>query len=198
MKSANQIKKQSIKSPPKTPFFKLNHIFFIFLLSSVVCLCFYTHHLSNFTDYKHRHYIFLFCNGILVFLIFNFHSTNTTSPKENQPVVTYKIKHQPLLLSSNIEQVPAMEEHEVEIEEENDDDDDVENGNWDGVTCYYNDVSIIQDQETEHRVAVVEEHETEESEEIAETEELNNRCSEFIRQMRERMKLESSSDYSRV
>ncbi|KAF5814628.1 hypothetical protein HanRHA438_Chr03g0125131 [Helianthus annuus] len=189
---ANQIKKQRINSPSKTHFFKLNDTVsvctFIFLLSSAVFLCFCTRNLSNFADYTDRHYIFLLCNGILAILIMNFHSTDVSSLKEDHLVVAYEIKHQPLILTPTIEQVSVSEEQDEEY------DDEIErNGNRVCVTCYHDDVSIVED-----GLVVVEDHETGESKEEAETEELNNRCAQFIRQMRERMKLESSSELNNL
>ncbi|MFS7921812.1 hypothetical protein Hanom_Chr03g00241341 [Helianthus anomalus] len=186
---ANQIKKHSINSPSKTHFFKLNDTvsvcIFIFLLSSAVLLCFCTQNLSNFADYTDRHYIFLLCNGILAILIMNFHSTDVSSSKEDHLVVAYEIKHQPLILTPTIEQVSVSEEQDEEIER---------NGDRVCVTCYHDDdVSIVED-----GLVVVEDHETGESKEEAETEELNNRCAQFIRQMRERMKLESSSELNNL
>ncbi|KAI3702652.1 hypothetical protein L6452_28400 [Arctium lappa] len=94
-----------------------------------------------------------------------------------------------------------MEEQKTEIEEEEDNDDDgmERNGNRVYVNEDRNAVSIIEDriedQMAEQQVGVVEEQETGESKEAAETEELNKRCEEFIRYMRERMKFESSCRY---
>ncbi|KAJ9551585.1 hypothetical protein OSB04_015630 [Centaurea solstitialis] len=218
MMMADQIKKHNIKSTPKTHFIKLNNIFsifiFIFLISFSVSICSYTHHFPNFTDSNDRHYIFLLCNGILFFLIMNFNSTHDSSLNQNQPV---EIDHPPVVVSSAMEPVAAVEE---EIEEEmgeqivEDDEEFKQNVNRVFVNEGRNDVSIIQDQiEDRKDISIikdqiedcndlsviedrmVEEQETGESEEAAETEELNKRCAEFIRNMKERMKFESSYRY---
>lgn len=83
-------------------------------------------------------------------------------------MITYEIKHQPMLMTSE------MEEHEEETEEKY-----VEN-------------------EAEQLFAAVEEQETGESKESAETEELNKRCAEFIAKMRQRMKFESLPVHSEL
>ncbi|KAI3702651.1 hypothetical protein L6452_28399 [Arctium lappa] len=251
---ADQIKKQNIKSTPKTHFFKLNNIFsifiFIFLISFSISICSYTHHFPNFTDSNDRHYIFVICNGILFFLFMNFDSTHGSSLKQNQHVMTDEIDHRPVLVSSPMEPVAAMDEQKKEIEEEGNDDGIERNGNQVYVNEYRNTVSIIEDhrmeeqkieieeeeeeeeeeedndddgmerngnrvyvnedrnavsiiedriedQMAEQQVGVVEEQETGESKDAAETEELNKRCAEFIRNMRERMKLESSCRHGR-
>ncbi|KAJ9551586.1 hypothetical protein OSB04_015631 [Centaurea solstitialis] len=209
MMMANQIKKHNIKSTPKTHFIKLNNIFsifiFIFLITFSVSICSYTHNFPNFTDSNDRHYIFILCNGILFFLIMNFNSTHDSSLKQNQPV---EIDHPPVVVSSTMEPVAVVEE---EIEE---DDEFEQNVNWVFVNDHCNDVSITEDQIedcndlsiTEDRIEdcndlsiiedrTVEEQETGESKEAEETEELNKRCAEFIRNMRERMKFESSWQY---
>nr|GEV06770.1 hypothetical protein [Tanacetum cinerariifolium] len=145
---------------------------FIFVFSSFVSLCSYTYHFSIYTDYNDRHYIFLLCNIILAFLIRNFDSTQGSSSKETPSVITYEM---------NIQKVAVEEEY----------DDAERKGTQVCVTDDENVVSVINDefevQEAEQCV-VVEEYETGE---LAETEELNKRCAEFISKMRERMRLES-------
>ncbi|KAI3702653.1 hypothetical protein L6452_28401 [Arctium lappa] len=194
----------NIKSTPKTHFIKLNNIFsifiFIFLISFSVSICSYTHNFPNFTDSNDRHYIFVICNGILCFLFMNFNSTHGSSLKQNQPVITDEFDHRPVLVSSAMEPVAAMDEQKEENEEEDNDDDGMErNGNRVYVNEDHNAVSIIEDriedQMAEEQFVVVEEQETGESKEA---EELNKRCAEFIRNMRERMKFESSCRYGRL
>ncbi|CAI9303938.1 unnamed protein product [Lactuca saligna] len=174
---SNHINKQT----PKTNFMKLNNmftifIFIIFFFSSTVSLSSYTHHFSSFD----RHYIFLLCNGILVFLIMNFGSTNSSSPKQNQSVITNETNFPPLLISS------AMEEQEQEQEEKIEEDD--ENIHIGSHVCVVEDDYVvsatqyqIEDQKAEIHFVVDEQ----------EIEELNRRCAEFIRKMKKRIKSES-------
>ncbi|KAI3497223.1 hypothetical protein L1887_39677 [Cichorium endivia] len=187
----------------KTHFIKLNIFsifFFIFIFSIFVSLCSYTHYFSTFD----RHYIFLLCNGILVFLIMNFDSTHVSSPKEIQSVITNEITHPPLLVPLAMEPVVAIKEQEQEQEEEiKEEDNEIEQIK--NVICViedHNAVSIIQDQveyqKAEILTAAIDEQETEESKEAAETKELNKKCAEFITKMKERMRLESSSRHSRL
>ncbi|KAI3828111.1 hypothetical protein L1987_02208 [Smallanthus sonchifolius] len=135
---------------------------FIFLFSFTLSLYSYTQNLSIYTAYNDRNFIFLICNGILAFLFINSSSTHVSSPKENQSVSTYEIKRQTLIMSS------AMEEQEEKREEDGD--------------------------EIDHDARSIIEYKTDdqyELEDAAETEELNKKCAEFIRKMRERMISES-------
>ncbi|KAI3708181.1 hypothetical protein L2E82_37306 [Cichorium intybus] len=169
---ANSINKQT----PKTQFIRFNIfsiIIFISIFSFTVSLCSYIHHFSSFD----KHYIFLICNGILVFLIMNFDSTHDSSPKENQSVTTNQINHPPVQIS------PTIEEQYQEEENEEDDGSD-RNGSWVCVTEDDNVVSVVEDQVEDQQAEIhfiVDEQETEE---------LNKRCAEFIRKMKQRIKSE--------
>ncbi|KAL7583668.1 uncharacterized protein LOC111889754 [Lactuca sativa] len=191
------------KGTPKTYFIKLNNIFsifiFIFIFSSFVSLCSYTHHFSSFD----RHYIFLLCNGILVFLIMNFDPNHVSSPKEIQSVVTSEINHPPLLIPSDMEPIAAVikeEEEQQQIKNEDNEIEQVENEVF--VFGDHNSLSVMHDQseyqKAENLIAFIDEQETVESKEAAETKELNKKCAEFITKMRERMRLESSSRHTLV
>ncbi|KAI3703961.1 hypothetical protein L1987_74160 [Smallanthus sonchifolius] len=122
----------------------------------------YTQNLSIFTYYNDRNFIFLICNGILAFLFINSSSAHVSSPKENHSVSTYEIKHQTLLKSS------AMQEQQEKMEEDG--------------------------HEIDHDALLIIEYKTDDQDEVedaAQKEELNRKCAEFIRKMRERMISES-------
>ncbi|CAH1444697.1 unnamed protein product [Lactuca virosa] len=174
---SNHINKQT----PKTNFIKLNNIvsifiFIIFFFSSSVCLSSYTHHFSSFD----RHYIFLLCNGILVFLIMNFDSTKSSSPKKNQSVITYETNLPPLLISSAMEEQEQEQEQKQEQEQEQEQEEKIEEDDESihigSHVCVVEDDYVvsaaqyqIEDQKAEIHFVVDEQ----------EIEELNRRCAEF-------------------
>ncbi|KAL8239354.1 hypothetical protein R6Q59_015921 [Mikania micrantha] len=170
------------KTQSKSHFFKLKNIVsiftFIILFTSTVSLYFYSHNLSIYTDYNDRNFIFLICNGILAFLFIISDSTRVSLPKENQTVGVYEIKHQTLIISSAMEQVPVIEEQEEEIDKHGD-----EIEKLVCVPCDHDDVlSIVQDEIDDQM----------EFDDAVDTEEFNKKCEDFIREMKERLKSEST------
>ncbi|XP_058218213.1 uncharacterized protein LOC131329152 [Rhododendron vialii] len=115
-----------------------------------------------FTYTTDRNYIFLFCNGLLAFLI------------KNSSAVDADQDHR----KSAHEKTELVREEVVEFKEEKGKE---------------NNTLTSQDENEEEVEEFIDEEEEEEGEELMSAEELNKKCEEFIRKMREGIKIEAQN-----
>ncbi|KAF7140478.1 hypothetical protein RHSIM_Rhsim06G0176100 [Rhododendron simsii] len=122
-----------------------------------------------FTYTTDRNYIFLFCNGLLAFLIKNSSAVNTD--QDHRKSVPEKTEL-------------GREEVLVEFKEEK---------GKENNTLTSHDESEEEEEDVEEFIVEEEEEEEEEGEGLMSAEELNKKCEEFIRKMREGIKIEAQN-----
>lgn len=205
----DHIKHQRIKTSSKSHFLKkaiqflLSLSFFSFLLSYsslvLVVLHSFNFYFSTFSMKLHnygidRHYIFLLCNGILVFIVKNSGLINNSpswGTDHNDVGIKNRDSQGPAPEFYKIKPLAAREKAVMEVEEEE--------GRESGLVITEEEVDVEVEEEEERQMGqenwflVIKEEEEEEEEEtgLLSAEELNKKCDDFIKKMREGIKFEA-------
>ncbi|KAI8007577.1 hypothetical protein LOK49_LG07G02758 [Camellia lanceoleosa] len=201
MEYMNQIKQHNIQTLDQLTQFhfskKLIQILlsisaFSFLFSCSPLFPLFTNHITSFSmqilSYTtQKNFIFLFCNGILVFLIRNSGLPHTSQTNHNVPELGEKI-------ALAREEVVEIKEEKIEnsVTEGGGNENEVLNDEDDKfVVVEEEEGEGVDESEDDDEFVVIGEEEGGEGMGLLSAEELNKKCDEFIRKMREEIKIEA-------